>query len=123
MNYPTEPPEAYELSNCNAYKKVSINPGKIKTSTLATKFSCNLDRFFTIVSTAIRGDGSGADYNNQIHSFSKCRVLCLEKVIGKIGSAESDMKVRLEVDTKLQCWVKTKKKIQLCPINIANITV
>lgn len=116
-NVPTEPPEAYELANCKGYTKVSINPGKIKTSTISMQFSCNLDRFFTLCSTAIRGDGTLPDYNNQLHPFGRCRVMALEKVIGKIGGSETDMKVRLEVDTKLQCWVKTKKKIQLCPLN------
>jgi len=116
-NVPAEPPEAYELSNCKSFKKVSINPGKIKTSSVMSEFSCNIDRFFVICSTAIRGDGVGPVFSNQEHPFGKCRVMALEKVIGNILGTESPIKLRLEVDTKMSCYIKTKKKVQLCPLN------
>lgn len=116
-NVPAEPPEAYELSNCKSFKKVSINPGKIKTSSCMSEFSCNIDRFFVICSTAIRGDGVGPVFSNQEHPFGKCRVMALEKVIGNILGTESPIKLRLEVDTKMSCYIKTKKKVQLCPLN------
>ena len=117
-NVPLEPPEAYEFLNCKKYTKVSLNPGKIKTSVITKKFSVSLDKMFNEMAFGIRADGNGPIYTNQSAPYGTVRVMCLEKVIGNISGTEQPLRVRCEVDTKLQCYVHTKNKIQLCPINV-----
>lgn len=117
-NVPLEPPEAYEFLNCKRYTKISLNPGKIKTSVITKKFSVSLDKMFNEMAFGVRADGNGPIYINQSAPYGRVRVMCLEKVIGNIAGTEQPLRVRCEVDTKLQCYIHTRNKIQLCPINV-----
>lgn len=116
---PPEPPQAYEFENCKVYSKVSMNPGAIKTSVISNRFSMNLDKYLTVLFGAIRDDGVGAGGYYQGHQvpMGKCRLFALEKVIGNILGTESSLRLRCEVDTKLQCYVKFKKNNFLAPKN------
>lgn len=110
---PSEPPEAYEFENVKRYEKISMNPGKIKTSVVSKAFSCGIDKFMDHLIFAVRTPLSV----NKSQPFGKARVMCLEKVIGNITGTEQPIRVRCEVDTKLQCYLHTKNRVFLCPDN------
>lgn len=119
---PVEPPEAYEFYNCKKFTKIALDPGKIKTSVVTKSFGTTIERFFNVIANVIQHDGaSPTGLIGHDTPYGVNRVMYLEKVIGNIGAESQQLQVRVEVDTKLQCYLQFKKNVFAAPIASDNI--
>lgn len=109
-----EPPQAYHFTYARGVKKCSIEPGMIKTSILSGKKIFNLNTLFRTLNALY----INAVDTNQFHTFGKCRLFAMERVIAKFG-AEISPAISIAAEHDFKCWIvlKTKKGQYTGPLN------
>lgn len=111
-----EPPEVYHFQYAKTAGKVSIQPGRIKTSVLNGTLNISLDRFFRLAYSLFT---SSVSDTNQYHSLGKVRLFSLERVIAPFaGEVTPAIELAVEHDFKGWLTVSTKRGKYTAPTNI-----